>query len=105
MKILIKSLSLAFLFGSAWLTTSCQTTQPASTEVSSAITCDKCKTVWVKRAVPGGASGKGSYYALRSVKTMTCPDCESAIVNFLKTGQLKHSCSNCGGTMTHCTSH
>jgi ribosomal protein S27E len=36
---------------------------------------------------------------------MTCPDCELAIANFWKTGQMKHTCSHCGGTLAHCTQH
>jgi hypothetical protein len=75
-------------------------------EPTSAVMCDKCRTVWVKRAVSVGSPGKpGSYMALRDQKAMQCPDCENAIVTFFKTGQLKHHCSHCGGTMTHCVAH
>lgn len=85
--------------------TSCRST--ATADASSAVTCDKCKTVWVKRPVPQiGSSGKGGgYYALKDTRTMVCPDCESAVATFFKTGSLKHSCSHCGGTMTHCVTH
>ena len=103
MKTFAKKLGLIGLLGFASLLTSCQTATP---DVSSAVTCDKCKTVWVQRPVgiPGSA-GKGGFYGLRDVKTMQCPDCESAVATFFRTGSLKHSCSHCGGTMTHCTKH
>lgn len=103
MKLLKKAVLLAGLPGLAGLMASCQTT-PA--DVTSAVTCDKCKTVWVQRPVQvGGSSGKGGYYALRATKTMVCPDCESNIATFVRTGSLKHACSHCGGTMNHCTVH
>lgn len=105
MKTLSKILLVVGIFGMAGFVTSCQTAS-ASADASSAVTCDKCKTVWVKRHVPSGPSGKtGAYYALRSVKTMECPECESAVATFFKTGSLKHSCSHCNGTMSHCTNH
>lgn len=104
MKRLTKTLLLTGILAFASLMTSCQTTTAA--DASSAVTCEKCKTVWVKRPVQqGGSSGKGSFYTLRNDKTMVCPDCESAVVTFFKTGSLKNNCSHCGGTMTHCTTH
>ena len=30
---------------------------------------------------------------------MSCPECKSAVANFLTTGQLKHTCATCGGNM------
>lgn len=103
MKTLTKTLLLAAVLGLAGFMTSCQS---ASADASSAVTCDKCKTVWVKRPVQVGGYGKSSsFYALQDAKIMTCPDCESAVVTFFKTGSLKHHCSACGGTMTHCTKH
>ena len=41
----------------------------------------------------------------RDSKTMICPDCTLAIANFWKTGQMKHTCTHCGGALTHCTQH
>jgi len=39
-------------------------------------------------------------------ETMTCPDCKSMASNFFsKAASLKHTCSTCGGTLTHCTMH
>lgn len=93
----------AGVLGLTGLLSSCSTTPADST---SALTCDKCKTVWVRRPVQVGSSGKGSpFYVLRSEKAMDCPDCESAAATFFKTGTLKHHCSHCGGGLTHCTSH
>ncbi len=102
MKTLTKTLILAGTISLASLMTSCQS---ASADATSAVTCDKCKTVWVKRPQQVGPTGKGNFYVLKDVKTMACPDCESAVATFFKTGSLKHSCSHCGGAMTHCTSH
>lgn len=106
MKTLTKILFLAGILGLAGLMTSCQT---APADATSAVTCDKCKTVWVERPVPLGPWGRSqSFYALRAstyAKMMDCPDCESAVATFFKTGSLKHHCSACGGTMNHCTKH
>lgn len=108
MKTLTKTLLLTGILGLASLMTSCQTAT-ASADATSAVTCDKCKTVWVLRPVPLAPYGKSqSFYALRApayAKIMECPDCESSIVTFFKTGQLKHHCSHCGGTLTHCVAH
>ena len=103
MKTLTKTLLLTGILGLAGLMTSCQT---APADATSAVTCDKCKTVWVKRPVQVGPTGKGGgFYVLKDTQTMACPECESAVVTFFKTGSLKHHCSHCGGTMVHCTSH
>jgi ribosomal protein S27E len=75
----------------------CQTAK--SGDASSAVMCDKCKTVWVKTSAPN-AGGKGQTF--RNVKTMKCDDCESALATFFKTGELKHTCATCGGTLSHC---
>ncbi len=94
------------LFGILALTmVSCQSTG-GTQEAGSAVMCDKCKTVWVKRPIDTFAGRKGGgVTTYRDAKAMKCPDCENAIVTFMKTGQLKHRCSHCGGTMTHCTTH
>jgi hypothetical protein len=103
MKTLTRTLLLAGTIGLAGLMISCQS---ASVDATSAVTCGKCKTVWVQRPQQLGASGKtSSYYVLKDTKSMSCLDCESAVATFFKTGSLKHSCSHCGGTMVHCTSH
>jgi hypothetical protein len=33
-------------------------------------------------------------------KAMVCPDCESAVTHWMRTGELKHACSHCRGKMT-----
>jgi len=105
MKTLTKTLFLTGILGLASLMTSCQTAS-ASGDATSAVTCDKCKTVWVKRPQQVGPTGKGgAYYVLKDTKSMECPDCESAVATFFKTGSLKHSCSHCGGALTHCEGH
>lgn len=103
MKTLMKTMLLVGALGLTGLMTSCQT---APADASSAVTCDKCKTVWVQRPQQVGASGKSSsFYVLKDVKTMSCPECESAAATFFKTGSLKHHCSHCGGALVHCASH
>lgn len=103
MKTLTQTFILAGTLALAGFMTSCQS---SSADASSAVTCNKCKTVWVQRPQQVGASGKSSsFYVLKDVKSMACPDCESAAATFFKTGNLKHSCSHCGGALVHCTSH
>jgi len=101
---LTKTLLLTGILGLASLITSCQSTAVAAP--TSAVTCDKCKTVWVKTPESVGPTCKSSTYTvLKSTKSMDCPDCESAVATFFKTGSLKHTCSHCGGALTHCASH
>jgi hypothetical protein len=102
MKTLTKTLLLTGILTLAGFMTSCET---ASGGPISAVTCDKCKTVWVKRPAPNASGKMAAYTTLRSEKSMDCPDCESAVATFFKTGSLKHSCSHCGGALTHCESH
>ena len=90
------------LFG---LLSACQNA-PAPGPVLSAITCDKCRTVWIQRAERTSTfRGSAGPYVLRSESRMVCPDCESAARTFFSTGSLKHHCNHCGGTMSHCTEH
>lgn len=97
MKLKTRLIILASSLGFATMLSSCQSTaSPAA--VSDAVMCDKCKTVWVN------SSGK-PYMPYRVREVMTCPDCTSAIANFVKTGQLKHTCATCGGSLSHCTKH
>ncbi len=100
---------LMFILGSLGLITvlpSCQSTGSAgSTAGTAAVMCDKCKTVWVSTPTAIGSPGRMQTTILRDRKTMTCPDCQLAIDNFWKTGSMKHTCSHCGGTLTHCTQH
>lgn len=81
-------------------------TAPAKDTVLSAITCDRCRTVWIQRAERSSTfRGAAGPYVLRTEGHMVCPDCESAAETFFRTGALKHRCSHCGGTMSHCTQH
>jgi ribosomal protein S27E len=96
-----KSLLITGALGIAMMLTACQT---APTHPTSAITCNKCQTVWVQTPDGSGKPGSG-YYELRSTKKMVCPECQDAILTFLKTGKLRHHCNICGGTLDHCTSH
>lgn len=104
MKLKTRILILAGSLGLVTLLPSCQSTG-TSTAGTEAVMCDKCKTVWVTGPTTIGSSGRNPVTVWRDVKTMTCPDCESAVTTFFKTGSLKHACSSCGGTMTHCTQH
>lgn len=65
-----------------------------------AVMCDKCKTTWVRSPQ---RQGKVTIYTTR--KTMTCPDCKSAVANFFTTGKLEHTCASCGGELQHCDVH
>ena len=102
MKTLTQTLLLAGIFGLASLMTSCQSTSASPT---SAVTCSKCKTVWVKTPQQAGGGKIGGYTVLKNTKSMVCPDCESAVATFFKTGSLKHHCNSCGDTLTHCEAH
>ncbi|CAN5718069.1 hypothetical protein BH11VER1_BH11VER1_38820 [soil metagenome] len=75
----------------------------ADAPATGAVTCNKCKTVWV--SVPVTTPGSKGFVTYRDVKKMECADCESAIVTFFKTGKLQHECKKCGGEMTHCEEH
>lgn len=75
----------------------------ADTPGTGAVTCDKCKTVWVSVPVTNPA-GKG-FTTYRDVKKMECADCESAVATFFKTGKMHHECKKCGGVLTHCEEH
>ncbi|MEI6375843.1 MAG: hypothetical protein WCO97_01460, partial [bacterium] len=99
----LKTLVLTGSLGAAVLLSACQTA-PTQHHPINAVTCSKCRTIWVQEPVAGAKPGAG-YYTLQNKPVMTCPQCESAVVTFFKTGQLKHHCSICGGTLNHCASH
>ncbi len=106
MNTILKTLLLTGVFAIASLMTSCQTSSGSTAAPTSALTCDKCKTVWVKTPQQVGVAGKNSSYTvLKSTKSMDCPDCESAVATFFKTGSLKHHCRHCDGTLAHCEAH
>lgn len=69
---------------------------PHPTAQENAVMCDKCKTTWIVRSTPGGKS----LMSYTRTKVMVCPDCKSAVQNWMETGTLKHSCSHCNGKLT-----
>lgn len=84
-----------------FLIAGCRTDSSATTDAAEkAVSCAKCKIVWVQRP---HQIGRITEY--RSEKSMSCPDCKSAAENFFKTGKLVHTCSQCGGEVKHCTVH
>jgi Zn-finger nucleic acid-binding protein len=86
----------AFGIGAVWASVGCvHVHEPHTESRRSAVMCDRCKTTWVLR---GEASGKLVRYTRE--KTMVCPDCESAVAHWVRTGELKHACSHCRGKMT-----
>src|SRR5688500_3291308 len=72
----------------------------ASASGDDAVMCGKCETVWV-RTEDHGLRAKG-FTVYRTEKRMVCPDCESAMANFVKTGKLAHTCKTCGDALKHC---
>lgn len=98
-----KSLLLMGALGITTQLSACQTAP--TTPPAKAVICSKCKVVWVEHLYNTGyAKHPGVYMPVKS-KVMVCPNCESAVVTFFKTGQLKHHCATCGGTLDHCAYH
>lgn len=64
---------------------------PHATHNQNVVMCDKCRISYELT---------GSHSVRHPTKVMICPDCDSAVENFIKTGRLKHHCSHCNGTMT-----
>ncbi len=82
---------------------SCQA--PPSTP-SSALTCDKCSTVYFKSPTRSGPGAKEGLITLRTAGSMSCPDCDNQAVAWVRGSSLvKHTCKSCGGTMNHCLRH
>jgi len=81
---------------------------PSATPTS-AVSCNKCGTVYFKApsSTGVGAAGlKGGFIALKPASRMDCVDCENKVIAWVKTGSLtRHTCKTCGGTLQHCTSH
>ncbi len=99
---ILQTIKIAILALIALPMVACQTTASAPGQ---AVMCDKCKTVWVSRPMPAGSKVNPGYLAYRDVKSMECPECESAVATFFKTGSLQHRCTHCGGALAHCESH
>lgn len=72
---------------------------PTQSERAHGVVCPKCEIVWVERP------NMNDPYMMSAVqkREMACPDCESAVKRFFKTGHLEHYCSSCEGTMWYCT--
>lgn len=85
------------------LLASCQSPSVAPT---SAVSCDKCRTVHFMAPFTGYGPGNKGIVSLKHADSMSCPDCENQVVAMLKTGSFtKHVCKSCGGTLRHCTQH
>ena len=94
-----RSAFLAVCIGLTFAATGCGSVHEPHAESSGAsdhaVMCDRCKTTWVVRSEP-----VGKLVRYTREKKMVCPDCESAVLHWMKTGELKHACSHCGGRMT-----
>ena len=98
----MKTLLLTSMLGLAALLTSCQTSTGTP---ESAVTCDKCRTVFFK-APSSLTPGNKGFVTLRDASRMDCPDCENQVIAWVKTGSLtKHVCKSCGGSLNHCRRH
>ncbi len=92
----VRAAFVALGMGMIWATVGCVNVhEPHAESHPSAVMCDRCKTTWVVRSE---TAGKLVRYTRE--KAMVCPDCESAVMHWLKTGELKHACSHCRGKMT-----
>lgn len=60
-----------------------------------AMMCDRCETTWVVRP-----EGTGRLVRYTRQRAMVCPECQSAVETWWKTGVFKHSCSRCQGKLT-----
>lgn len=100
----MKTLLMIVTLGVAAFLTSCQA--PAGAVPHSAITCNKCNTVYFKSPSVASAAGDKGFVTLKSSSSMTCPDCENKVIAWAKKGEFtEHTCKTCGGAMKHCSSH
>jgi ribosomal protein S27E len=101
MKTIKRMLLTTGLIASAMLLASCQ----APSHPTSAVTCDKCRTVYFKAPRSVAPHGKG-FVVLKDASRMECPDCENQVLAWVKTGRMTgHSCESCGGGLHHCSQH
>jgi len=84
------------------VTAGCQSSKGTAAVAGDAVMCPKCETTWVRQP-QATAGGKATTYV--STKEMKCPECDSAVSTFMKTGKLAHSCKHCGETLAHCEAH
>lgn len=82
------------------VTAGCHSTsaQRSLRDDSRAVVCSKCKMVWVERY----DMNDPYMMTLVSEEVMQCPDCESAVATFFRTGKFEHSCATCGDALWHC---
>ncbi|MDZ4405568.1 hypothetical protein [Prosthecobacter sp.] len=100
---LIQSTLLSLAAFATLLLASCAA--PSSTPTS-AVSCNKCGTVYFKAPSTSSGSGGKGFVSLKPASRMDCVDCENKVVAWVKTGSLtQHTCKTCGGTLQHCTSH
>ncbi|MDZ4405543.1 hypothetical protein [Prosthecobacter sp.] len=89
----------------AGLMTSCQAPARALTPTS-AVTCNKCGTVYFQAPSSAPGSGGKGYVTLRDSSRMDCPDCANEVIAWVKTGSLtRHVCKSCNGALNHCALH
>ena len=80
------------------LVSGCSTTNSKVSKAEQpAVMCAKCETTWMRSP---HAMGKTTVY--RRHTKMVCPDCDSAVENFFKTGKFKHTCKTCGDSLMLC---
>ncbi len=65
------------------------------------IMCGKCQSIWTQNNDPGAKPG--SYRSYRGTRKMVCPQCESVVSTFFRTGKLTHTCPGCQSEMTRCS--
>lgn len=81
---------LAGMVASVLVTAALGEEQPKN-DGGTAVFCAKCEAVWVKTA---RNVGKTTVYV--KTKKMECPDCKTAVQNFLSGGKFEHTCGKCG---------
>jgi len=77
----------------------------AGSPTTEAVACDKCKVVWAKVPTTAGGGKSNTVTGYTTQKQMVCPECRSAVQNLFTTGQLRHTCTACGGNMEPCAMH
>ena len=73
--------------------------EAAAKTAESAVACNKCKTVWIRKTVWGN---KG--LTVRSEKAVVCAECDATAERCLRGGKPGGACKGCGGTITACES-
>ena len=89
-----------FLAAAVIIVSACTPVQEqAGAKETVGVMCNKCETTWVT-----GPTGKpGDYTIYRTSRKMKCPQCETLVETFFRTGKVSHSCPGCGGSLSRCT--